>query len=145
MESTHNDRVKASILAVELFSGAELAQRMIESLYNRHFADYEQKDIDAATAAEIGDTLTAINSILYTAISNTALDLGDGDADLYDRAERRAVMRRVSKLNGEAYDIERTLSGTERDTWDAARTAAVNKPDADAIRELEALISSRKQ
>lgn len=117
---------------------------MLSRLYDRHFSDLEQQDIDAGTAEEIGDIIDAVQMLLYQAINETSLDLGEYDGSGYfEKAQERALIRKTYELNGASLDLERKLHGAKLEAWRAKRAAALEKPDAEAIRELEALISSQ--
>ena len=144
METTFKDRLNAEDLTADLISNAELAQRMITRLYYTHFADNDA-GLNAYQAAEVADTLDAIIILLSHAIKDAALDLGEGEPEQYAQINRRATIRRVAELNSAAIDIESKATGKELERLLSLRTAALKQPDAQAIKELEQLIASRKQ
>ena len=142
--TTFRGRLTAELVYCGLQITAEQAQRMLSSLYYRHFSDLEQQDIDATTAEEIGDIIDAVSMLLRQAITDIRLDIGDDDESGYfEKAAQRAQILKVRELNSESIDIERKLHGAKQEAWRAQRTAALEKPDEEAIKELEAQIKSR--
>lgn len=145
METTHAERISASIMASDLTATTRQAQRMIWKVWDRWFAHAEPRPIDADDAEEIGDILNTIGNMLFYSLREFECDTGAArcfrEIDIYlDRAQEHITHATISELNDKALKIGRALRGPAREALDKARRAACDLPDAQAIAALTALI-----
>lgn len=144
--TTHTDRIKAASMACGLMSYAEQAQRMMNKVWERWFSKAEQEPINEWEAEEIGDIIYAASEMLFYSLREFKCETGAHrvfrEVDFYlDRVQEYLSHSTVTELNDEALKISSTIKdSSHKEAFDAARRAACNLPDDQAIAALSDLV-----